>query len=197
MVSLSHNIHWYPHLPPDGRQNPGFVRPAVFHLWYMIRTQPYIINTRCGPEMCFYNLIGNRCPLTDANTHQENKTQLSGKKTVIGATHRERKRIFDWTLAYLDLWFSACLFCLVCGNLVIRYACYSKWEIRLLKIEFLPSFMPVKIRALNPGRHFFLWARKWHAIRSDISSAPSRGVIKHMLASSCLMHWYWRRHSAS
>lgn len=70
---------------------------------------------------------------------------------------RERRGYSSGHLAYLGLCVRACLFCLVCGNLVLGYACYSKWEIRLLMIEVLPSFMTVKIRALNPGRHSFFF----------------------------------------
>lgn len=178
---------------PMADANPVCVCPAVFRLWYMIRTQP-IINTRCGPEICFYNLIFHRQE-TDAHSGRETHTrkrkysEVERKQWLVLHRERERRGFFSGHLAYLDLCVRACLFCLVCGNLVLRYACYSKWEIRLLMIEVLPSFMTVKIRALNPGRHSFLWAKKWHAIRNDISSAPNRELISLVLAASCLLHW--------
>lgn len=85
-------------------QNPGFVCSAVVNLWYMIRTQPYLQNTKQPRDMLLepdISLRENRCPLREGNTHQGKKIRWNGKKTVW-----ERR-------GFSDLCMGACLFSLL------------------------------------------------------------------------------------
>lgn len=105
-------------------QNPGFVCPAVVNLWYMIRTQPYLQNTKQPRDM----LLEPDISLTEKRMPTQGGKHTPGKENTVKWKENSvrEKRILWFVYGCLFILLASCWF----GKHVIQSGksdCWYEW----------------------------------------------------------------------